>query len=361
MSHGVTRRRRRRRAAGLCGVMPRVPRHAAPNSWCPCARTYRKRCRRRVAAAAARAQEYTLVICVTPPGPVPTIGGATRVTFGPDRVVDYAASTTPGRALLFRKDLEHEGLPVTAGTKEIVTLNLWCTRRSSTTVLVVKFPLEDAARARRSAAAADWDGAFSDREIGEDDEGSAAHGGDGGPADTGAAGAADAAGLASSDEETSVETGRGATKTQSAHATVAPSSTCACAASDDDDDEDSDGVSGGGGSEPSDEDDEVIAIAPLYAAATGRHYAINASNITAFPTCVFNGKLNFEAFAGGSGGGGGGGGGAPAERLVTYEIDDECTYEVRRAGAPLRCCTLPLEPSVTVAARRRSSRPSSAC
>jgi hypothetical protein len=58
----------------------------------------------------------------------------------PGHVITSTATVTPGSALLFRKDLEHEGLLVTAGAKEIVSLNVWCTRKVCPQVLLVTFP-----------------------------------------------------------------------------------------------------------------------------------------------------------------------------------------------------------------------------
>jgi hypothetical protein len=69
-------------------------------------------------------EEYTLLVCVTPPAGLPTAGGATRVAVNPLLTLDSAATTTPGRGLLFRKDLRHEGLPVESGEKHIISLNL---------------------------------------------------------------------------------------------------------------------------------------------------------------------------------------------------------------------------------------------
>ena len=75
-------------------------------------------------------QEYTLLICVTPPQEAAlTRGGETRVVGSKDYEVVSKATTTPGCALLFRKDLLHEGLPILEGTKEIVSLNVWVTRK----------------------------------------------------------------------------------------------------------------------------------------------------------------------------------------------------------------------------------------
>jgi len=64
------------------------------------------------------------------------------------------ATTIPGGALLFRKDLRHEGRVLTAGQKHIVTLNLWAVRRSSPQVLLVTFPTASAASAEAAEAEA---------------------------------------------------------------------------------------------------------------------------------------------------------------------------------------------------------------
>ena len=60
----------------------------------------------------------------------------------------------PGGALLFRKDLRHEGRVLTAGQKHIVTLNLWAVRRSSPQVLLVTFPTASAASAASAGPSA---------------------------------------------------------------------------------------------------------------------------------------------------------------------------------------------------------------
>jgi hypothetical protein len=85
-------------------------------------------------------EEYTLLLCVTPPG-VATKGGTTRVSVNPLFTLDSDATTTPGGALLFRKDLNHEGRPVTDGEKHILSLNLWATRKvNAGPILLVTFP-----------------------------------------------------------------------------------------------------------------------------------------------------------------------------------------------------------------------------
>jgi hypothetical protein len=58
------------------------------------------------------AEEFTLVLCVTPESSdensATTVGGDTTIyTFGGAKTYD---TTTTGRGILFRKDLEHEGV-----------------------------------------------------------------------------------------------------------------------------------------------------------------------------------------------------------------------------------------------------------
>lgn len=86
-------------------------------------------------------QEYSLLVCVsTDEG---TEGGETRVEVGPGREIISRATTQPGCGLLFRKDLVHEGRPVTKGRKEIVMLDVWATRRAADGILLVTFPREE--------------------------------------------------------------------------------------------------------------------------------------------------------------------------------------------------------------------------
>ena len=66
-------------------------------------------------------------------------------------------TTTPGFAVLFRKDLEHESAPLTAGRKHIVSLNLWAIKKQQQQqkqqVLFVTFPEGVAAAAGPGASA----------------------------------------------------------------------------------------------------------------------------------------------------------------------------------------------------------------
>ena len=83
--------------------------------------------------------EFTLLVCVTPAG-MPTVGGKTifHPSFGPPTA--RTESTLPGSGLLFRKDVAHEGERVSAGEKQVISLNLWGRRKHrSEQILVVSF------------------------------------------------------------------------------------------------------------------------------------------------------------------------------------------------------------------------------
>jgi hypothetical protein len=85
-------------------------------------------------------EEYTLLLCVTPADQAKgVIGGNTTIhTFGGAKTFD---TTTTGSGILFRKDLEHEGMELMSGEKHIITANVWATRtEQSKQVLLVTFP-----------------------------------------------------------------------------------------------------------------------------------------------------------------------------------------------------------------------------
>lgn len=72
-------------------------------------------------------EEFTLLMCL------PTtecVGGATRFLLNPRFSAITDASVTPGRIVVFRKDIRHEATPVESGVKEVVTLNLYGVRRT---------------------------------------------------------------------------------------------------------------------------------------------------------------------------------------------------------------------------------------
>ncbi|KAL3784152.1 hypothetical protein ACHAWO_006366 [Cyclotella atomus] len=93
-------------------------------------------------------EEFSLIVCVTPEEEAKGVeGGETSiVTFGGvgakpvEKVYD---TKTPGCALLFRKDLNHEGKPLIKGVKHIITANIFAVKKDqSEQVLYVTFPQE---------------------------------------------------------------------------------------------------------------------------------------------------------------------------------------------------------------------------
>ena len=102
-------------------------------------------------------RRYTLIICVTPPELEPPSGGQTLIHTWPDQTHHSTATSTPGSAILFRKDLEHEGALLTAGEKHIITLNLWAMQQTASDerIVHVTFPAlsvehdDDAERGKR--------------------------------------------------------------------------------------------------------------------------------------------------------------------------------------------------------------------
>lgn len=88
-------------------------------------------------------EEFTLIVSVLPTTyDEKVLGGETRVKLNSNSIIDSKATTTPGGALLFRKDLFHEGLTLQAGRKEILMVNVWGIRKSTDEYLVVTFPSE---------------------------------------------------------------------------------------------------------------------------------------------------------------------------------------------------------------------------
>jgi hypothetical protein len=96
-------------------------------------------------------EEFTLIICVIPTETAQPCcnGGETKVSLNNDSFVVSKATTTPGGALLFRKDLLHEGMELTSGFKEILMLNIWGLRKASEQQLVITF---DSSSANNDAA-----------------------------------------------------------------------------------------------------------------------------------------------------------------------------------------------------------------
>jgi hypothetical protein len=80
------------------------------------------------------------LVCVTPTDLAKDVegGGTTIFTYGGAKTFD---TTSTGSGILFRKDLEHEGVELKAGEKHIITANIWATRKQqSGQVLLVTFP-----------------------------------------------------------------------------------------------------------------------------------------------------------------------------------------------------------------------------
>jgi hypothetical protein len=100
-------------------------------------------------------QEYTLIVCLpsstqqeqaieTDNLSSSVVGGETLIHSNGETSTS-SATTKPGGALLFRKDLEHEGAVLKSGNKRIMTVNLWAIDQSSSSdiklgVLLISFP-----------------------------------------------------------------------------------------------------------------------------------------------------------------------------------------------------------------------------
>ncbi|KAG5192284.1 hypothetical protein JKP88DRAFT_131483, partial [Tribonema minus] len=104
---------------------------------------YFRRHRDYLAITSNAVTEYTLICCLT----APEKGGQTALYIN-DHTDTYvsAASATAGGALLFRKDIAHEGLTVEAGEKHIIMFNVCAVRRASDArgILLVTFPHTEA-------------------------------------------------------------------------------------------------------------------------------------------------------------------------------------------------------------------------
>ena len=91
--------------------------------------------------------EFTLIVCLPVKG-----GSGDDVVEGGETLIHVNGATlaskmttTPGNALLFRKDLEHEGAKLLKGGKRIITVNLWAIDKPSSSdvklgILLVTFP-----------------------------------------------------------------------------------------------------------------------------------------------------------------------------------------------------------------------------
>jgi hypothetical protein len=84
-------------------------------------------------------EEWTLIVNVQRPGSLQLAeGGKTKIKLHNTEYLS-SATTTPGCALAFRKDLQHEGLLVTKNNKEILSMNLFVTKKTSKQILLVNF------------------------------------------------------------------------------------------------------------------------------------------------------------------------------------------------------------------------------
>ena len=91
-------------------------------------------------------EEYTLLLALnSAEEAAAVVGGNTLIYFEaggkgkPGYAVRSFNTVIPGAALLFRKDLDHEGEKLEAGTKEILSLNLLAFRkRKNRAVLLVE-------------------------------------------------------------------------------------------------------------------------------------------------------------------------------------------------------------------------------
>lgn len=221
-------------------------------------------------------EEYTLLICALPPEAAGcTVGGETRVTAGGGRVLVSKATTSAGCALLFRKDLVHEGLAVLAGTKEVVALNLWATRLDSAMLLRVIFPPPGSGSVRGG-------GSSSSVTIPRPSNHCAVCGT---PAQAVCNGCKTVVYCNSFCQRTHWKVHKPVCKAAQAAA----------------------------------------ALAPLRALIQDRSFVLSESTLRATPTCILNGKLHWVGEEGGGSGGGGGGTG-DATRVVTFLSPDH-TYE----------------------------------
>mmetsp|Transcript_45146 Transcript_45146/g.107401 ORF Transcript_45146/g.107401 Transcript_45146/m.107401 type:complete len:685 (-) Transcript_45146:126-2180(-) len=84
-------------------------------------------------------EEFSLLLCVTPSELAAAVRGGETVLHLHSGSHQSSATVTPGSALAFRKDVEHESKVLEAGEKHILMMNLWACRKteaSSRTLLV---------------------------------------------------------------------------------------------------------------------------------------------------------------------------------------------------------------------------------
>ncbi|MEX0597190.1 MAG: hypothetical protein WD512_11875 [Candidatus Paceibacterota bacterium] len=79
-------------------------------------------------------EEYTLIMCLDASN---IIGGETILHLNEHFKHISKATTTSLHALIFRKDITHEGALIKEGRKEIMTLNLWGIRMNETDRIII--------------------------------------------------------------------------------------------------------------------------------------------------------------------------------------------------------------------------------
>lgn len=80
-------------------------------------------------------EEYTMIICVD----ADCVGGETVLSFNKYFKHHSKMTNTPTGCLLFRKDIPHEGAVLLAGTKEIITFNVWSVKNDVESIVIVNF------------------------------------------------------------------------------------------------------------------------------------------------------------------------------------------------------------------------------
>ena len=79
--------------------------------------------------------ECSLLLCVTPSEKAVADQGGKTVLHLKQGPYASNATTTPGCALVFRKDLDHESTVLSAGEKHICMLNLWAMPKAAVTLV----------------------------------------------------------------------------------------------------------------------------------------------------------------------------------------------------------------------------------
>ena len=96
-------------------------------------------------------EEHTMLVCVTPDEAAASARGGATIIHQLGKSHKLVGTTIPGHAVVFRKDLEHEGELLSAGEKRIVSLNLLAIRNRSPQDQVLHITFPCAAEAHASA------------------------------------------------------------------------------------------------------------------------------------------------------------------------------------------------------------------